>query len=118
MCDINPEYKQHVRYEKGQKVLYLRILRAIYGCIESALRWYILYEETLEKEGYKLNDYDRCVANKIVNCTQCTIAWYVDDNKASHVDPSLIDDLLEVMKSHFGNFTITRGKEQTFPYRV
>ena len=37
MCQINPEYKQYVRYEGKTKVLYLKVLRAIYGCLESAL---------------------------------------------------------------------------------
>ena len=48
MCDINPEYKQHVRTERGHKVLYLLTLRALYGCIESAMLWYSLYKEALE----------------------------------------------------------------------
>ena len=40
MCHVNLEYKQHVRYENGKKILYLLALRGIYGCIESALLWY------------------------------------------------------------------------------
>ena len=40
MCEVNPEYGQHVVYEKGAKVLYLRTLQAIHGCIESALLLY------------------------------------------------------------------------------
>jgi len=31
--------------------------------------------------GFKLNDYGQCVANKAINCKQCTIIWYVDDLK-------------------------------------
>ena len=30
MCDINPEYEANVIYIMGQKVLYLRVLTAIY----------------------------------------------------------------------------------------
>ena len=52
MCDVNPEYKQHVTYEKGKKVLYLRVLRALYGCIESALLWYNLFTTTLKDLGF------------------------------------------------------------------
>ena len=40
MCDINPEYNQHVRFKDGIKTLYLRILKAIYGIIKSDLLWY------------------------------------------------------------------------------
>ena len=37
MCEVKPEYKQYVIKENGKRVLYAKILRAIYGCIESAL---------------------------------------------------------------------------------
>ena len=47
-CQVNPEYEQHVRYQNVKKVLYLVVMRDIYGCIESALLWYILFSTTLE----------------------------------------------------------------------
>ena len=31
----------------------------------------------------QINPYDRCVANKMINGSQCTIVFYVDDNKIS-----------------------------------
>ena len=40
--------------------------------------------------------------------------WYVDDNKVSHKDSKVVDDVLEMMKRHFGNITIDRGKQNTF----
>ena len=43
MCDVNPECKPYVRYDNGKKVLYVRILKAIYSMIESALLWYTLF---------------------------------------------------------------------------
>jgi hypothetical protein len=42
MCEVNPEHLKSVRYESGKKTLYLRILKAIYGMVESALLWYDL----------------------------------------------------------------------------
>ena len=114
MCKVNPEHEKNVIYENGQKVLYMEILQAIYGCIESALRWYELYSETLEKEGFVINPYDKCVANKEIDGKQCTIVWYVDDNKVSHVDPLVVTDVINTMKSHFGELTVTRGKKHRF----
>ena len=35
MCEVNPEYKKYVVKENGKKALYVKILRTIYGCIES-----------------------------------------------------------------------------------
>ena len=46
MCQINHERKKIVRYENGQKVLYMLVLRDIYGCLELDLQWYKLYSET------------------------------------------------------------------------
>ena len=67
MVKFNPEHAKNVVYERGKKVLYMEILQAIYGCIESLLSWCELYSETLMKEGSKIIPYDRCVANKIIN---------------------------------------------------
>ena len=114
MCKVNPEHLKNVVYENGKKVLYMQILQAIYGCIESALRWYELYAQTLEKEGFVINPYDRCVANKSINGKQCTIVWYVDDNKVSHEDPNVVTEVIELMKKHFGDLTVTRGNEHRF----
>ena len=106
MCEINPEYKPHVRYETMRygrkiKVLYMKVIRAIYGCIEAALQWYIMFTGTLKKLGYKLNPYDKCVANKIINGKQCTIAWHVDDAIASHEEQMILDELGEQMQKDF-----------------
>ena len=114
MCEVNPSHTKNVVYENGKKVLYMEILQAIYGCIESSLRWYELYATTLEKEGFVINPYDRCVANKVINGEQCTIVWYVDDNKVSHKDPKVVDEVIELMKVHFGELTTSRGKKHRF----
>ena len=114
MCTVNEDFKRHILYENGVKVLYLRVLRAIYGCIRSALLWYNLYSETLVKEGYKINPYDRCVANKLINGRQCTLVWYVDDNKISHVDPEVVTEEMKMISEHFGKLTISRGNKHQF----
>ena len=75
--------------------MYVNILRAIYGCIESEILWYKLYSETLEGTVFVINPYDRCVANKMINGKQCTVVWYIDDNKLSHVDMNVVTEILE-----------------------
>ena len=119
MCSVNPEYTEHVIYEvnrKGKRVkqLYVRVLRALYGCIESALLWYELYSSTLQDMGFELNPYDKCVANKLINGKQCTIVFYVDDNKVSHADPTVVTQVLDQIANHFGELSITRGARHDF----
>ena len=106
MCTVNPEYRTYVRYEKGVKVLYLRLLRALYGCLESALLWYELYSTTLVLMGFKLNPYDLCVANKMIRGSQCTIAFYVDDNKISHKSPEVVENVISELEKRFGKLSV------------
>ena len=89
MCEVNPEYEKLVTYEKGKKLLYVLILKAIYRMIESALLWYYLFATTLLDLGFKINRYEQCIANKVMDEKQCTIGWFVDDKKVSHMDENV-----------------------------
>ena len=109
MCSVNKENRKHMICEKGQKVLYVRVLKAVYGCIEYALLWYNLYTGTLKDMGFVINPYDRCVANKDINGKQCTVTWYVDDNKLSHADTDVVTEILDEISEHFGELVVSRG---------
>ena len=64
----DPEkYSKHVQIHNNKKVLYINILKNIYGCIKSGILWYNLFSETVRKTGFVLNSYDLCVANKVIN---------------------------------------------------
>ena len=102
MCQVNPSYKKYVVVENGVKVLYFQLLKALYGCLRSALLWYNVYVSILEKMGFNLNPYDHCVANKTINGKQCTIAFYVDDNLASHADQSVLDEVIKGIEKSKG----------------
>jgi len=67
LCKINPEWAELVVVENGEKVLYSQLLKALYGCVQSALLWYELFTTTLQGFGFELNPYDACVANKMIN---------------------------------------------------
>lgn len=120
MCDINPEHRKNLHWEvqkngKKVKVLHMIVSRAIYGCIEAALQWYILFTQTLKDMGFKLNPYDKCIANKVdENSKQCTIAWHVDDCIATHVDQKVLDHLDKKMIYHFGDMKIHTGNKHDF----
>ena len=67
------------------------------------------------KEGLaEINPYDRCVANKVIDGKQCTIVWYVDDNKVSHKDKKVVTRVIDLMKYHFGDLTVSRGNKYRF----
>ena len=114
LCEVNPTFEDSVVIENGKRVMYLQLLKALYGCVKAALIWYTLFCTVLKDMGFILNPYDKCVANKMVNKSQCTVVWYVDDNKISHLDSKVVDDVLNKIERRFGKLTITRGKQHTF----
>ena len=114
LADVNEKYRKHLVKEGGKTVLYVKVIRAIYGCIESALQWYKLFSETLQQEGFTLNSYDKCIANKMVNGKQMTIAWHVDDCIVSHADQDVLDKFGQRMVEVFGDMTITTGDIHDF----
>ena len=114
LCKANNKYKDFVIFENNTKVIYLRLSRDLYGCVQSALLWYHTFVDKLLKDGFQLNKYDPCVANKTINGEQCTICWYVDDTKVSHKDPKVVDKVLASMEGCFNKMTIKRGKSHTF----
>ena len=68
----------------GQKVLLVQCLNAVYGTMVVALLYYKKFVNNLTKQGYKINLYDGCMANKVVKGKQVMICFYTDDCKISH----------------------------------
>ena len=110
--EIDPSCEECVTHEKRQKVLYVHILRAIYGMLMSGLLFYKKFRKAIEGKGYEVNPYDPCVANKMINGKQHTLSWHVDDLKGSHVDPKVNDEFQKWSQKEFGQIkevTACRG---------
>ena len=84
-------YKKHVSVNrKGELVLYVEGLKALYGIMKAALLFYLKFVKNLKSIGFVLNPYDPCVANKIVDGTQLTVVWHIYDLKVSHMDAGVV----------------------------
>ncbi len=114
LCKLNPEHERFVTIENRVEVLYVRLIKALYGCDKSALLWYDLFTRSLKDMGFELNPYDQCVANCMIEGKQCTIAWYVDDTKISHADPRVVTRIIQELEKRFDKMTVTRGREHVF----
>ena len=72
--------------KQGLPMLYVKLTKALYGMLISAMLFYKKLRENLEGKGLEVNPYDPCVANKLVNGSQMTVCWHVDDLKISHIE--------------------------------
>lgn len=114
LCEVNAKYKPFVMYEGKRKVLYVVLNTSLYGTIQAILLWYELYSTTLKSFGFKLNLYDLCVTNKLINNHQCTIMWHVDDSKISHVTEYVVRDIVKKIEEKFGDIKANYGTKQDF----
>ena len=79
-------YSGYVAYENGKKVLYVGGLRAIYGMLKAALLFDRKFRDDLEEHGFQFNQYDPCVANKMINGNLHIVRFHFDDLMISHFE--------------------------------
>ena len=110
----NDMYNEYVVIEKGEKAMYMELLKALYGTLRAArLFWQKLSKQLIDVWGFTPNKYDNCVVNKTIDGHQMTVVWHVDDLKVSHVDSKEVDKFIEQMEQTFGMdapLTVSRGK--------
>ena len=103
--------------ENGVKVLYVEILRAIYGMLEAALMWYKKFRTDLEGIGFVFNPYDPCIAQRTVRGKQHLIRFHVDDVLSSHEESEVNDEFATWAQKLYGTVKpveVQRGKVHTF----
>jgi hypothetical protein len=87
MVQVDPELygPYFCKTKKGESIPYVKMLKAMYGLLRSALLFYLKLVKDLTDYGFELNPYDPCVANKMLDGKQMTVVWHVDDLKISHI---------------------------------
>ncbi len=106
-------YSPYVTYEGGVKILYVELLKALYGTLRAARLFWEKLSRKLQVWGFVLNPYSECVVNKVINAKQCTIGWHVDDVMLAHDETEVVDQIIKQMNDEFGKetpLTISRGK--------
>jgi hypothetical protein len=107
-------YKSYLMCERGEMVMYVKLLKALYGTMRAARLFWEQLSKQLVDWGFTPNPYDSCVVNKMVDGKQLTVAWHVDDLKILHVSAKVVDDLIADLDSKFGKQTPlskSRGKQ-------
>ena len=87
LVEIAPDvYKLHVTTnKKGVKQLLVHFQNALYGTMVASLLYYRKFTKSLTDIGFKINPYNPCVSNKIIDGQQMTICYHVDNCKLSHL---------------------------------
>ena len=120
LCEIAPEvYLPFVTTnKKGERILLVQCMNALYGTMVASLLYYKKFVKSLKREGFTLNPYDPCVANKTVGGKVLTVCFHVDDCKISHRSSKVVDETIEWLRKEYevifedgsGAMKIRRGK--------
>jgi hypothetical protein len=103
MVKTNPKlYRKYVIIKKGLSVLYLQLQKASYGIKKSTLFFHRKLVAELRDMGFEINPYNPCIVNKIVNGTQMTVRWHVDDLMISHTSQDNIMAFVKKIKDVYG----------------
>ena len=81
--------------KKGEKQLLVQCLTALYGTMVASLLYCKKFVKSLKLNGFRLNPYDPCMANKQVKGEQLTVCFHVDDCKILHLIPKVVDKTIE-----------------------
>ena len=71
--------------KKGVPTLYVQFSKDLYRILRAALLFYKKLRKEPKNMGFENNLYNPSMANTMVNGAQCTVRWYVNDLKVSHV---------------------------------
>ena len=114
LAKISPDdYQKYVHNHRGQSHIYCKLNVALYGTLKGAVLFWKKLSSYLKDQGFVVNPYDWCIANKEINGKQCTIVWHVDDLKISHADSKVVDEVISSLRKEFGKvgeLTVKRGK--------
>ena len=106
MAEIDTELQPYIHHNG---CIYVKLLRALYGCIESAKLWQLHITKTLTEDGFTSNPYDCCVMNKVTNTNQTTIALHVDDLLITAKRREDVESLVKHLTDKYDKVTVHRG---------
>lgn len=99
--------KRYLPEEDGSMVV--QLLKALYGCVESARLWFDMLSGVVTNLGFIPNGKDPCVFNMMKDGKQITVAVYVDDLMCTCENEANLEWFVQALTSEFKTVTVNRG---------
>ena len=106
LLNIDPEnYRDKVVIGRGKKSIYMVLKHTLCGALISSLLFWRDLVSKLKSWGLQSNPYDPSVTNKVVDGKSCTVCWYGDHLKISHVQSKVIKNFFRHLEEHYSKVT-------------
>jgi hypothetical protein len=86
---------------EGKENLGCHLNKSIYGLKQASRQWYLKFDETIRKFGFKKNEEDNCIYAKFKNEKFIFLVLYVDDILLACSDVHLLLEIKSFLSSHF-----------------
>jgi hypothetical protein len=86
---------------EGNESLRCHLTKSIYGLKQTSRQWYLKFDETIRKFGFKKNEEDNCIYAKFKNGKFIFLVLYVDDILLASSDVHLLLEIKSFLSSHF-----------------
>ena len=86
---------------EGKENLVCRLKKLIYGLKQTSRQWYLKFDETIRKFGFKENEEDNCIYAKFKNGKFIFLILYVDDILLASSDVDLLQETKKFLSSKF-----------------
>jgi hypothetical protein len=117
LMDIGDDGKGNTdirEYRDSNGVVYVKLLKALYGCIQSSRLWYKKLTSILADSKFTVNKYDPCVYHMIRNGARITLAIHVDDLLITSREEENLRFACDVLKENFNEVTIKYGEKHSY----
>ncbi len=105
MVQLDPKFYRNymIISKRVEPMLYVKHDKVLYGMLKSAFLFYKKLVAELVSSGFKANQYNPFISNRMVNRKQSTVIWHVDDLKISHVDQAINTKLIGSLAKIYRN---------------
>ena len=86
---------------EGQENFGCHLKKSIYALKQASRQWYLKFDETIRKFGFKENEKDNCIYAKFKNGKFIFLILYVDDTLLAGSDVNLLLETKKFLSSNF-----------------
>ena len=102
------------KFKRKDGSLFVRLLKALYGCRQSGKLWYLRFTTFLKRIGFVENPAQPCVWNLMRNGKQITVGFHVDDNLITSELKENIDWFIKEIQLEFKDVKVQDVPVKTF----
>jgi Reverse transcriptase (RNA-dependent DNA polymerase) len=111
LCRIDNKHEQYLRPDGKIAV---RLKKALYGCVQSAVLWYEELASTLQAIGFTKNPYDVCSFNRVHEDTVDRVLVYVDDLFITSRSEKVLVNISDTLRTKYEAVTTRLGVQHNF----